>query len=182
MGIPVKRNWKDLEAEFNYTMTCREEVDNREHLPFLREVAKGNVLEIGVDIGNSTTALLLGVQEKGGTLTSIDIRKECSVVYEGHPQWKFIAANSNEMTRGFALDVCYIDGDHSYEATLNDLLSAVTCMNKGGIILVHDVEAVTPPNVFPGVRKAFDEVGSNGNGVTKYILHGSNGLGVIKFG
>lgn len=177
MGVPFKRDWKDLEGEFNYTMNCREEVDNRVHLPFLREVAKGNVLEIGVDIGNSTTALLLGVQEKGGKVTSIDIRQECGVVYAEHPQWEFIHADS---TKGFMgqriYDVLYIDGDHSYEAIKQDLYCYAPCVKSGGLILIHDVEAVTPPNVFPGVRKAFDEIGSK----SKYIRHGSNGLGVVQ--
>lgn len=178
MGIPVKRNWHDLEAEFNYTMTCKEEVDNREHLPFLREVAKGNVLEIGVDIGNSTTALLLGVQEKGGTLYSVDIRPECGVVYNGHPQWQFRCTDSSQGLQNFLnIDVLYIDGDHTYDGLMADFRCYMPCVKQGGIVLVHDVNAVTPPNVFPGVLQAFTEVTKGWH--KKEIRHGSNGLGVI---
>jgi len=41
---------------------------------------------------------------------------------------------SNEET----FDVIFIDGLHSYEQVRQDILNAVACLNKGGVILMHD--------------------------------------------
>src|SRR5258708_32385843 len=68
-------------------------VDNLLHLPFLRGRARGNVLEIGVSKGNSTTALLLGVQEIGGRVYSVDTNIDCKFRFIDH-EWKFICADS----------------------------------------------------------------------------------------
>jgi hypothetical protein len=36
-------------------------------------------------------------------------------------------------------DVIFIDGDHSYKQARKDFLNSVNCLNKNGIIIIHDV-------------------------------------------
>ena len=150
-------------------------IDTRDHLQFFRANAKGDVLEIGSDVGNSTSAFLLGVEEKGGSVTSIDINPKCAENFPCNNKWTFILGSSQspEIRQRFVgrmFDVLYVDGDHSYAGIKNDL-SYAEFVRPGGLILVHDVLA----SYFPGVRQAFDEV----NFGTKSILPGSWGLGVI---
>jgi hypothetical protein len=151
-------------------------IDIRDHLVFFRSVAKGDVPEIGTDVGNSTTAFLLGVEENGGTVTSIDINPQCAKNFLGHPLWTFILGSSQsgevrDQLQGRMFDVLLVDGDHSYEGAANDITTYAPQVRQGGLILVHDVLSA-----FPGVRRAFDEA----NFGTKTILPGSWGLGVIR--
>lgn len=143
-------------------------IDTRDHLPFLRTVAKGNVLEIGTDVGNSTTALLLGVKENGGHLTSVDI-KDCSRLFDDE-QWTFMKCSGFPVSYKH-YDVVFIDGDHSYIGVTRDIGLAIPSTKPGGLILMHDVLA----SQFPGVRQAFDEIT-----MPKHIREGSWGLGVIQ--
>lgn len=140
-------------------------VDTRDHLETLRRMAKGQVLEIGVNIGVTTSALLLGVEENGGHLTSVDIRPECGKVFEGHPSWTFICGDSATSVPGKDWDLVFIDGGHNYSTVKKDMEH----VRKIG--LMHDICA---PD-FPGVRQAFDEWPGK-----KEILSGkSYGLGLI---
>lgn len=151
-------------------------IDSVVHLPFLRKVAKGVVLEIGTDVGNTTNALLLGVHENGGHLYSVDINPRSAKIYaKDDAQWTFILADSVKdwasvyIING-AADVVYIDGSHTYEAAKSDLINALSVTGPGGLILMHDV--LHP--AFPGVREAFEECH-----LPKEIHEGSWGLGVI---
>ncbi len=151
-------------------------IDTRDHLKVFRSVAKGNVLEIGTDVGNSTTAFLLGVEENGGSVTSIDINPKCAENFPNHPQWAFILGSSRESmirdrVRGRTFDVLFEDGDHSYEGVANDIFTYAPFVRLGGLILVHDVLA---PD-FLGVQRAFDEADFG----PKTFHFGSWGLGVI---
>ncbi len=67
-----------------------------------------------------------------------------------------------------SVDMAFIDGDHSYEACLYDLLNCLRIVRPGGIIAIHDYctprmpEGGNDGNVsfdigFPGVRRAVDE-------------------------
>lgn len=146
--------------------------DTRDHLPYLRSVAKGNVLEIGTDVGNSTTALLLGVKENGGHLHSVDIQ-DCAHLFDDE-LWHFYKLDSRKMARNqsfITFDVIYIDGDHSYEGVKQDIAFALAHAAPNALILMHDVLAPQ----FPGVRQAFDEIP-----YPKEIRHGSWGLAVIQ--
>jgi hypothetical protein len=131
--------------------------DVREHLPRLRAAARGNVLEIGTRAGISTAALLLGVEENGGHVWSVDI-DDCSQVFAGHPQWTFIHSDSRQIkSNAFgndgmpAFDLLFVDGDHSLEGCLNDLIDYGS---NSKIIMVHDTDC---PDTFPGVRQAVEK-------------------------
>jgi predicted O-methyltransferase YrrM len=136
--------------------------DMRDHLAYLRSVAKGNILEIGVRGGASTSALLLGVEENGGHLYSVDIMACCGDKFAGRSQWTFIHADSRdtELTSqllcdnaAFPLDVLFIDGDHEYPVVTHDLNYYWHFLRSGALILMHDVEEP----LLPGPRQALNE-------------------------
>lgn len=136
----------------------------------LHGAARGNVLEIGVRMGMSTSALLAGVEEHGGHVYSMDIN-DCRV-FAGHPQWTFVQANSQEVTpfpEIESFDVALVDGDHSYEGALHDIRAC-----RAARIFVHDTDA---PD-YPGVRKAVEEFVSE-TGRTVTFHQGSYGMAEI---
>lgn len=137
-----------------HAIVADEKLDIHSHLPFLREHAKGNVLEIGVHCGISTTALLAGLEENGGHLWSVDIHPSCRYVWYGHPRWTFFCPwAGDKVAPDLPLELLFIDGDHTAEGCLNDLMTWGPMVRKGGMILVHDADC---PNSFPGVRQAID--------------------------
>lgn len=135
------------------------------HFPYLRNVAKGNILEIGVEWGASTSAFVLGLEENdpGGHIYSVDINPRCGTIpLAGHPQWTFINENSRKkdavlahIPTGTRIDVLFIDGDHDFDACYADLVNYAPLVKLGGLILVHDVRPGDTVS-FPGVRAAFE--------------------------
>lgn len=142
----------------------------------LHDTAKGNVLEIGVRGGCSTSALLSGVEKRGGHMWSVDV-SPCQIF--DSPQWTFIQANSiTEKERILAaipedLEVLFVDGDHTYEGCLSDLQ---TFGLRAKLILIHDCLC---PDTYPGVRQAAQEY-ADSLGLPLTIREGSYGLGVIQ--
>src|SRR6266566_8705318 len=102
-----------------YNCYLTEISDIKDHLPTLRAAACGNVLEIGVRTGISTSALLCGVEEHGGHVYSVDV--DNCLIFAEHPQWTFLHKNSVVEKESILaaipkeLDLLFIDGDHSYE-------------------------------------------------------------------
>ena len=128
------------------------------HCPWMESVAKGNILEIGVRTGISTAAFLLGIEQNGGHLYSVDINPDCIAAIGSHPQWTFLAGDSKNVGWLLSkipakLDVLFIDGDHSYEGVKSDLDNYGFLVQSGGSIVLHDVCS----GYDPGVRQAFDE-------------------------
>lgn len=150
-------------------------LDTHEHLPFLKSVAKGNVLEIGVHCGISTTALLAGLEENGGHLWSVDVHPACRYVWYGHPLWTFKCPWAGDLVNpDLPLDMVFIDGDHSYAGVMQDLVTWVPKVKAGGLVLCHDADCGS----FPGVRGAIDDYCGT-HGLKHELRHRSNGLEVI---
>lgn len=139
-------------------------LDMYAHLETLRKLAKGNILEIGTYTGISTCALLLGVEENGGHVTSVDVNAGSRYAWFDHPQWTFIHADSARLPRG-DYDLVFIDGGHGYEQVKADMKHVTK------IGLMHDICAAD----FPGVRQAFDEW----PGKKEILSEQSYGLGLI---
>ncbi|VVB51631.1 Methyltransferase domain protein [uncultured archaeon] len=169
--------------------------DMWDYSPMLRDVAKGNILEIGARGGVSTAAFLLGVEANGGHVYSMDINPDCATLYEGHPQWTFIHANSGNVedmrkaVRQFKfdgwLDILLIDGDHSYDAVCRDIGNWVQWVCKGGLIFMHDVDPQVSAEqiaawgwVKDEPRRAYDEFVA-ATGWEASILPGRFGMGRI---
>ncbi len=166
--------WSPVQEKYE-AMRQDERLDTHTHLPFLYSVAKGNVLEIGVHCGISTTAFLAGLEEHGGHLWSVDIHPSCRYVCHGHPQWTFFCPwNGDKVEPALPLNVLFIDGDHSREAVMSDLEKWGATVAPGGLILCHDADCAS----FPGVREAINEY-CNTRELAHELRPGSNGLEVI---
>lgn len=166
-------------AEMYARTTGGEWSDIKKHLPMLRDAAKGNVFEIGVRGGVSTAALLMGVAEHGGHVWSLDVG-DCGALYRGDPNWTFILGHSVSdsarilTTLPRPLDVLFIDSEHSYKLTGDELhLYGPLVRRAGGLILMHDTDLAGA-----GVRRALDEYAAEIERVPAYAP-GDNGLGVL---
>lgn len=153
--------------------------DVQTHLPTLYEAARGNVLELGVRAGVSTSALLAGVTDHGGHVWSVD-RDDCSPVFAGHPRWTFVQADSLDkaMADGIPakLDCLFIDTEHTETRTIDELRFWGPSVRKGGVILLHDTD---DDSTYPGVRNAMEAYCEERGLVAEYH-EGSYGLGVIR--
>ena len=145
--------------------------DIKEHLPRLREVARGQVLEIGTRDGVSTGALLAGVEEHGGHVTSLDI-VDCSRLFAGHPQWTFVRADS-KLFPPMGVELLFIDGDHSFRGVLGDLERFAPHAQH---VLLHDTDAAD----WPGVREAVEMFTSMRPEWEVTYREGSYGMGELR--
>lgn len=150
-----------------------------EHLPTLRELARGVVLELGSRDGTSTGVLLEGVVEHGGEVWSVDIDPQYADAWRGHPRWHFGACDScnvpalREAGLPEQLDVVFIDSDHTYDRTRNELDAWLPRVRPGGVVILHDTES------FPDVKKALLEVVRE-RGLKVELKTNCNGLGIIR--
>jgi predicted O-methyltransferase YrrM len=185
---PVR--WNSPQTNFDHYRNDPNQ-DMYDYAPMLREVARGNILEIGVRGGVSTAAFLLGVEKNGGHVYSLDMSPDCGNNFR-HPQWSFIQAHSRDFAKVRSmlperLDLLLIDGDHTLEGCLSDLELYAPLVRPGGIILVHDVAptmTITPTMIangwvdLSGVREAFDKFVLQRR-VSSSILPGRFGMGKI---
>ena len=79
-------------------------------------------VEVGVQVGASTTALLLAAQENGGRLVSIDIDASWGQIYQGHEWWTFICGDSREpalpqKAHIDAVEFLFVDTSHLFPDT-----------------------------------------------------------------
>lgn len=161
-----------------YDYNCKHWSDIQDHLPLLKAAAVGNVMEIGVRAGMSTTALLAGLEEKGGHLWSVDL-DDCSHRFKNHPQWTFIRSDSileSDYLKSQVpndLQLLFVDGDHSYRGCMADLENFAPRAKR---VFIHDCDC---PDTFPGVRKAVEEYAAK-HGRKCSFLAGSYGMGVIE--
>ena len=142
------------------------------HFPTFFEVVRDTrahtILELGVRDGHSTSAWLMALAESGhrGTLSSIDRDPSALPFRVG---WRFLCADDlSALAREWApdvLDVLFIDTDHAYGHTLDELDVYGARVRPGGMIVCHDTENEDPASrgeaideqpPFP-VRVAIDE-------------------------
>ena len=134
----------DLAAE--YARRCATPSDISEFLPRLVELVletdAGHVIECGAGVGNSTVAWLYGLEQTGGTLTSID---QASAPLEAHKLWRFIQADDLDPTVLADLDqadIVFIDTGHTLTLTRNELRAYRPLVRPGGYVVLHDTELV----------------------------------------
>jgi hypothetical protein len=174
-----------------FARACREG-DMAAFAPWLRSHAHGNVVEIGVRDGASTSAFLAGIEDTYGHLYSIDIQP-CGHLFPGHPSWTFIQADSKDfqtVTRQlpFEIDLLLIDGDHSRAGVLSDIEYARN-VRPGGYLVFHDTSPEPRPADcndmgWPGddVKSVYDDLCRNMAplGWTHFDLPGKYGMGVLQ--
>lgn len=131
-----------MSAHDDYQEVLRAGSDIHHHLPFLFEHAVGNVMEIGVRQGASTSALIAGVEQHGGHVWSVD-KADWPLYSTSSPNWTFIRADSIKDAEKIkalipeSLELLLIDGDHDYEAVMSDLENYG---DRARVIALHDAE------------------------------------------
>jgi predicted O-methyltransferase YrrM len=174
-----------------YLQRCSVWSDIVDHLPVLRDTvvqAKAQtVVELGVRTGNSTAALLDGVELTGGHLWSVDIRLMPQAQYTplkraAGDRWTFVIGDDLAVADQLPeqIDVLFIDSSHFYEHTLAEL---ALYGPRATTILLHDTElehpdGAPPEPAFPvkrAVEKWCAEVGR-----PVEFLSNCYGLGIIR--
>lgn len=158
----------------------------------------GTFLELGVDKGVSTRALLAACDEVGGTLVSVDIR-DCSAAVQS-PHWQFLQANSidrdficgqaTHLLRG--IDVIFVDSLHTAEHVLKEIYTWFDLVKKDGVLFFRDIDSGP---YMKGCRKndaaieianrrikyALEDVFYANVGAIDYsTIYGSTGLGIMR--
>jgi GT2 family glycosyltransferase len=167
-------------AEAAFRANVQQQTDIRHHLPLLRSLGQGLVVECGVRSGQSTSALLAGVEQQGGMLVSIDTA-DSSHLFRDHPRWSFLQGDSTNPETIAVLrselpqpiTTLLLDTLHTYEHVAAELELWHPEVAPGGHIVVHDTES------FPGVRRAVEEFCTR-KGWPVTIVLPDNGLAVIE--
>lgn len=134
----------------------------------LKLFEKPNYLEIGVDKGHTFHKLVATKKTAVDPLFSFDIESakinpennNCSY-YQLTSDSYFFCKNPLEK-----FDVIFIDGLHTFEQTLRDLLNSINSLSDGGIIVIDDVIPASYAASLPSLNqsRAFWEATANPDG------------------
>jgi predicted O-methyltransferase YrrM len=154
-----------------------------DHLPTLFMVTKefhlARVLELGVEYGNSTIALLEAVAKIGGHVWSIDqnpclearaLVRECEL----ERYWTFIQGDDLKVPWCDPIDHLFIDTFHVAKQTFAELQRFEPLVADGGFISLHDSYS------FPGVSRGVREYFSGRNDVVFYEYRNDHGFLLIR--
>jgi hypothetical protein len=125
----------------------------------LDALGNGTYLEIGVNTGSSFIPIKAkrkwGV-DPGYVLTGRRLAKYAVFSFLGLKDERLFRITSDEffMTKGKALatggvDVCLVDGLHTYEQSLRDVLNTLPYLTPKGVILMHDCNPSTKLRALP---------------------------------
>jgi predicted O-methyltransferase YrrM len=121
----------------------------------VRELRPANVCEIGA-AGGGTTFLFTRASDAAARIVSIDLaldaaRREAFQMFAGEGQTLACVEGDShseatlEAVRGVfggrALDLLYLDGDHSLEGVAEDFRMYAPLVRPGGMIVFHDIVA-----------------------------------------
>lgn len=135
--------------------------DIHQHLVTLHglvtSIAAKTVIELGVNLGESTVALLEAVHVTEGTLISVDIQLLPNVVpmlteYGLISRWNFNLSDDLEYAKtwpaGKLADLIFIDTSHTFDHTTKEIAAYEPILRPGGIMVFHDTVSF-----YAGVQK-----------------------------
>lgn len=143
---------RDLIFDPKIQSRALDSADMRQNLLILYALTAGanarRVLEIGTSDGTSTLAFLKAASEIDGHVTSIDLDEvpvaEALINQFGlRSRWTFMRGNSHDILpqlrrEDHEFDLILVDGDHTYEGALKDVIDSAALLKDGGILLFHD--------------------------------------------
>lgn len=133
---------------------------------YAKRIAPGNplIVNIGVEYGASVVCFRTG--SPVGVILAIDID---TTKQESGPIAYYVQANSGQLgrdwqviTKGRLIDILFVDGDHSYEGVINDLVWTFW-VRPGGTVIFHDCYDWPPApakqvhSICPGVNQAVQQ-------------------------
>ena len=154
---------------------------NEDQRDFLIELLQGKnpnyCIETGFATGRSAVTTLCAANPK--TLVSIDInldymgaRSHATRLQEDFPNFKVIESDTAKiLNESFfrdnfsnGIDFAFIDGSHTYDGALFDMMTISSHLNAGGIMVVDDYRS-GPPNgcTIPDVDKAVSSFAKSTN-------------------
>lgn len=153
-----------------YRKLCDTPSDINEHLPTLHDLAvkldAKKVIELGVRTGVSSVAWLTALQQTDGHLFAVDANTAPDHVMR-HPRCTFIQGDDLDpfviAQTGQDADIVFVDTDHRYKLTWDEIDAYSVKVRPGGCMVFHDTEVETfehhEPGTEPGwpVRKAVTE-------------------------
>ena len=116
-----------------------------------RFFAPVKALEIGTNFGYSTYCIAKALQDNSlGLLMTFEIEEEFATAAELRLEklWDYIDFRIGDSRQilytslkrnYFNPDLVFIDSDHTYETTKIEMEICLKTMNKGGVILLHDI-------------------------------------------
>lgn len=185
-----------------YSLAGSNPSDFVSHVPRLYdlviELSARTVIELGVRYGVSTVALLWGLAQTNGDLYSVDLDlapaafPRDAVAGDQRVRWHQVTGGS---TDGRVLrqlpqraDIVFVDTDHRYASTTNEIALYTARIANGGALVFHDTAVETFPEhggaepPFP-VRRAVDEfLASTTIPIAEHVRHEDcYGLDVVRF-
>lgn len=156
----VDLNKLDLEAPLGAFSTYDMEVI----VPFVEAIPENGVyLECGVDQGKSLYTARK-VSKPSVKVFGVDLRDDPKV-----KGTTFMQRNSTTVPEDWdtAIDVLFIDGDHSYEGCKGDIDAWSPFVKDGGVLLFHDADEGGP-----GVLRAITEfIELGGREIRRWQMH-----------
>lgn len=190
-----EERWRQIEAstrqltlEDVYNQLVETPSDINEHLPTLVDLCKRTdaktIIELGVRMATSTIAWLKGAEDVDAQVWSVDVDTPPPLQHE---RWSFIPGNDLDPFVVQSLpddaDIVFIDTNHEYQQTLDELNTYADKLRPGGCFVLHDwaVEKhehhTTEQPPFP-VKTAVEEFVEKSGGKLE-TWENNNGLAVI---
>lgn len=149
-------------------------------MQFLSIHSKGHVLQIGMENGAATAALLYGVETRGGHVWTINTSSADASPFADHPQWTMIEENPEHIggIRGLGvpeeLDLLYLKSEATMVTAFMLLRIYGQTIKTSGLIVVADVKK------HPAIHQACEEYAKS-YGMKYHVRPSEGDLGVIFF-
>lgn len=170
------------------TEHSKHSTDIHEHLFTLYnlviELQAKKVLELGVNTGESTIALLEAVAATDGKLISVDINDlpNTRAMLEGYGlagRWDFRIMDDlkfgAEWPQDQKFDLIFIDTSHKYEHTKKEIELFEPLLRPGGVMVFHDTVAF-----YGGVQRPINQFRNGKKGWAYKNSKNCNGLGILR--
>ncbi len=171
MDIRLKQQKEYGRAMRSYVLTLYE---------IVLETMPKNILEIGVQNGQSTKSMLLALNDylklskwdesvskdlEPGRIISVDLKDRATILDAEYSDlkkyWTFILGDSHDPeiinqvkeSSDKLYDMAFIDGDHSYEGVKQDWDNYTPMVKPGGLVILHDIT-----NRKEGVKELWQEI------------------------
>lgn len=120
----------------------------------VKERSSVKVLELGVQGGFSTEAILSALNQVEGHLISIDINpclkaKERIKELNLESRWSFVQTDDLKIVLQDKFDIIFVDTNHYFSHTLDELKKFSKLLKPQGFMLLHDIhfDGINPPDL-----------------------------------